>query len=351
MAFGTLIEGKVIVEDKGDGNTLYNKGYYGKPLSGGGLELELHEALYLLESNRLEVIDTQGKILSRDQLIKVLVAKEPRMVVNYPVYSEMRSRGYILKEASKPADFRVFPRGGAPGKTPSQYWLVCKAETDKFSIEEFQELADRMLEIKKTLITGLLDEEGDVTYYNITTIVLNGKTDIIPPRSRINGTVHGDKCNTDSDGISLHEDGFFGHKQDQGIQLSLVETLFMLENDILKVTNGKTNDVMDEVSLQKYADKIQKDFPLRYAVYRDLRDRGLIPKTGFKYGTAFRCYAGRPGEHHAEYMIQPVDNDFACSWYDVSRAVRVAHTVRKNFLLARNTNEGIIYLRIKRETP
>ncbi len=351
MVTGILEEDKVIVSDEGDGNTLYNKGYFGKPMSGGGLELELYEALHLKESNRLDIQDVDGTELSRNQLMKKLVVMDPRMVVNYPVYSEMRSRGYILKSASKPADFRVFPRGGGPGKSPSQYWLVSKAETDTFSIKEFQDISHRIYQIKKKLITGLLDEEGDVTYYDISTIDLKGTTKKFQLNSPIEGIVFGDKCYLGEEGLTLHEQGFFGHEYDGGLQLSLVETLFLMEEDVLTVMEGKNAKPMDKASLKKYADNIQKDFPLRYTIYKDLRTRKMIPKTGFKYGTAFRCYVGNPDEYHAEFMIQPVEPEFTCSWYDVSRAVRVAHTVRKTFVFARNTKEGTVYLRIKRQTP
>ncbi len=351
MATGALNDDRVIVSDQADGNTLYNKGYFGKPISGGGLELELYEALHLQESNRLNIIDENRSALTRNEMMKKLVIQEPRMVVKYPVYSEMRSRGYILKDASKPADFRVFPRGGGPGKSPSQYWLVSKAETDKFSIEEFQAISHRINQIKKQLITGLLDEEGDVTYYDITTIDLKGTAKKFHLEQSIKGTVFGDKCYLDEDGIPLHEQGFFGHQYNGGLQLSLVETLFLIEEGALTVKNGKTAKTMEQDTLWKYADDIQKDFPLRYAIYKDLRNRKMIPKTGFKYGTAFRSYVGNPDEYHAEFMIQPVEPEFTCSWYDVSRAVRVAHTVRKTFVFARNTKNGPVYLRIKRKTP
>ncbi len=351
MVTGIIKDNYVIVSDEADGNTLYNKGYFGKPMSGGGLELEFYEALHLLESNRLTILDDEGIEINRNEMMKKLVVQEPRMVVKYPVYSEMRSRGYILKEASKPADFRVFPRGGGPGKSPSQYWLVSKAETDKFSIEEFQNISFRINQIKKKLITGLLDEEGDVTYYDITTIDLKGSTKKFHIKNQIKGTVFGDKCYLNEDGLPLHEQGYFGHEYNGGLQLSLVETLFLIEEGILTVKNGKTAQPMDHDTLKRYADETQKDFPLRYAVYKDLRNRKMIPKTGFKYGTAFRGYVGDPDEYHAEFMIQPVDPEFTCSWYDVSRAVRVAHTVRKTFVFARNTQNGTVYLRIKRKTP
>ena len=52
---GELKGDSVIVSDQREGSQLYSKGNYGYPLSGGGLELDLTEAVYLAESNRLLV--------------------------------------------------------------------------------------------------------------------------------------------------------------------------------------------------------------------------------------------------------------------------------------------------------
>jgi len=199
-------------------------------------------------------------------------------------------------------------------------------------------------------LSGTLDEEGDVTYYKISTIDLIGKAKIDELNLNINGVIYGDKCVID-DGKELYEDYFFGNRVGDEIYLSLLEADYLNEIGILDVVNGCTEEPLDGCGLRSYAIKRQKDFEVRYGVYSDLRNRGLIPKTGFKYGTAFRCYVGDPDHHHAEYMIQPVDEEFECSWYDVSRAVRVAHSVRKNFAFGRMGKDDFIYTRIERKTP
>jgi tRNA-intron endonuclease len=46
---------KVIVPDRKMASTLINKGNFGKPMKGGGLELTILEAAYLVGCQRLEV--------------------------------------------------------------------------------------------------------------------------------------------------------------------------------------------------------------------------------------------------------------------------------------------------------
>jgi len=53
---GELVKDSVIIKDPTEASQIYNKGFYGYPLSGGGLEMDLMEAIYLVESARLEVV-------------------------------------------------------------------------------------------------------------------------------------------------------------------------------------------------------------------------------------------------------------------------------------------------------
>lgn len=352
MTTGILVEDGIVVPDQAEGNTIYNKGCYGDPLSGGGLELDHKEALYLQSCSRLEVVDDEGNVVSKEDLMRAALKKDQDLAVKYPVFKDMRSRGYIVKDAAKPADHRVFPRGGSPGKTPSKFWLISRAETDKFSIAEIEEACDRIFQLKKTLLVGILDEEGDVTYYEIMTTSMKGEG-YDTHTGVFRGIVFGDRCFLGTDGDTLHENGFYGRLSYGELQLTLVESLYLMEKGILEVEHGNSGNNMDAEILLDYADGLQKDFVLRYGIYRDLRDKGMIPKTGFKYGTTYRCYQGVPDKNHADFMVQPVEKDFVCSWYDVSRAVRVAHTVRKELVFARAglDDSTVSYIKIKRSTP
>ncbi|MFO7991850.1 MAG: tRNA-intron lyase [Thermoplasmata archaeon] len=348
---GKIVDDKVLVEDEKEGNTLYNKGYFGVPLSGGGVELTLTEALYLLEAGRLDVFDDNGKAVYKADIMEKLLDGDKGMAIKYPLYRDMRMRGYVLKEATSPAHYRVFPRGGGPNKTPSECWLVAKAETDKFSIVDMEKISLRVEQLKKSLLFGVVDEEGDLTYYKTSTIVLKGEGYQIPKKSVYEAFVAGNRAFVKGDLDELHNKGFYGKDMGEELQISLLEALYLKEEGVLNVYNGFDGKEMDIDTLEEHAENIQKDFDLRYSIYKDLRSKSLIPKTGFKYGTVFRCYIGSPEDFHAQYMIQPVKKNFECSWYDISRVVRVAHSVRKTFIFARDKEDDKTYIKIERETP
>lgn len=345
------LEGQVvIVEDEKEGNKLYNKGYFGKPLSGGGVELNLLEAVYLIEAQRLEVVDSKNETVSKETLMEKAVELNERSDVVYPVYRDMRLRGYVLKKASYPADFRIFPRGGGPSKTPTKYWLKASLETDTFSIKEIEEMYKIIKKLKKQMIVGLLDLEGDVTYYKISTLVVNGGMKKYNGRE-LEGTLYGYKCIIDDPESILYDDLFFGNKIDGRIEISLLESLYLVESGYLKVKRESGNSYIKREELIRYASNKDDNFMLKYKIYKHLRDNKMVPKTGFKYGTAFRCYKGDPDHHHAEFIIEPVPKKFTTSWYNISKSVRVAHSVKKTFIYARQKNKKPVYFRIKRVTP
>src|SRR2546427_12459461 len=50
---GELLDDRVIVDNPAEGSGVYNRGFFRTPRSGGGLELNLLEAVYLVEGGRV----------------------------------------------------------------------------------------------------------------------------------------------------------------------------------------------------------------------------------------------------------------------------------------------------------
>ena len=166
MIKGLLVKTRVIVEEEADANSLYNKGRYGKILKG-KLELALIEALYLAENKKLEVHHTKKK-LGYKALLKKCLRAEPRFWIRFCVYRDIRTRGYITKTALKyGADFRVYDRGQEPGKAHAKWVLYAVSENEKFDWKKFAAMNRVAHSVRKKLLVGILDDEGDVTYYQI----------------------------------------------------------------------------------------------------------------------------------------------------------------------------------------
>lgn len=90
------------------------------------------------------------------------------------------------------------------------------------------------------------------------------------------------------------------------------------------------------------AEEIDKNFHTRFIVYRDMRSRGYILKTALKFGADFRVYERgvKPGEEHAKWVLYPVYEPSGLTWHEFAAKNRVAHSTRKNLLIAIVDEEG-----------
>src|SRR2546429_354661 len=149
---------------------------------------------------------------------------------------------------------------------------------------------------------------------------------------------------------ALHDAGFFGKIVGRRLQLSLLETAYLLKAGLVEVRNADTDRPIRLPRLIKEAKALQPDFELRLQAYEDLTSRGVISKTGFKYGSHFRAYEGDPETHHAKYLVHVVPKGHRGAWPEISRAVRLAHGVKKQILFG-EVGDGVRYVKLERVRP
>jgi tRNA-intron endonuclease len=145
----------------------------------------------------------------------------------------------------------------------------------------------------------------------------------------------------------LFETGWYGEFSENRLELALVEAALLLERQKIEIVKNKKKIPFDE--FYKYCLKIDNRFHIRYVVYKDLRERGLPVRTGFKFGCDFRVYErgitpikkGPKSPHeHTKWLVFAVLEDYTCSFQELSRAVRLAHNIRANMLWAVVDNEN-----------
>ncbi|MBD3361331.1 tRNA-intron lyase [Candidatus Woesearchaeota archaeon] len=163
-----LFQGEqVVTESSPEAKELYDKSRFGTLKSNGQVVLSLLEACYLVEKKRLEVYTASGrKKLSFDDLVKKAKRLNRQFLVKYAVFSDIRNRGYIIKTALKfGADFRVYDRGIKPGEDHARWVVFPVNEADTLTWHEFAAKNRVAHSTKKKLLIGVVDEEGDVSYW------------------------------------------------------------------------------------------------------------------------------------------------------------------------------------------
>ena len=92
---------------------------------------------------------------------------------------------------------------------------------------------------------------------------------------------------------------------------------------------------------------IKGDEDTRAVVLLDLLNRGLNPKSGFKYGTKWRCYEGDVGKSHAPWLVADPEN-IPSDWNEACLASRLASGVNKTWLMPIFVRGDIDYMSISR---
>lgn len=158
--------------------------------------------------------------------------------------------------------------------------------------------------------------------------------------------------NTDQ-ALNLVNQQCYGIVVDKKIQLSLIEALYLVEKKKIEVMKT-THKSYDFYELLKKMQKKEKNFWTRYVVYRDLRTRGYIVKSALKFGADFRVYERgvKPGQAHAKWIVYPVKETQIFTWYEFSAKNRVAHSTKKNLLIAIVDEENdVTYYEISWKRP
>ncbi len=163
----TIAEERVLTENSDAARELYDQSRYGKKLKN-HVQLSLIEAFYLLEKEKLEILDGRNQPIKPEKYLKKVRKIEPNFWIKYCVFKDLRSRGYIVKTALKfGADFRVYGRGVKPGEDHAK-WIVYPVHEGSVSTwHEFSAKNRVAHSTKKKLLIGVVDEEADVTYYEV----------------------------------------------------------------------------------------------------------------------------------------------------------------------------------------
>jgi tRNA-intron endonuclease, archaea type len=172
----------------------------------------------------------------------------------------------------------------------------------------------------------------------------------------------------DATAVTLYDESGFGtplpETNPTRLELELIEATYLLEKGRLDVyvkekdAKKKKGIKFDEL-VRIGIERVNQFYP-QLSVYRDLRERGYVVKTGFKFGAHFRVYErgvklkrGPKAPHeHTKFVVHCVPEESAFSLPEMSRAVRLAHNIRATFVWAVIDKEGSpTYYLIQRLTP
>ena len=160
------ITGEIISSNDSEARSLQKRSYFGEP-AGEKIQYSLSEALYLVEKGRME-ISSGNKKIPKKELLNKFRRIDKKIQIKYPVFKDLRERGYIIKTALKfGADFRVYDKGVKPGKKHAKWLLFVEHESSKLNWHEFSAKNRVAHSTRKKLLLAIVDEENKITYYEV----------------------------------------------------------------------------------------------------------------------------------------------------------------------------------------
>lgn len=360
MYHGKIDEDKVVVEE--DGEELFRSGGYGR-FEDGKLYLTSFEAMNLVNRDKLEIFDN-GEELTREDFYHKACEEDKSFPDKLLVYQDLRKRGFMVRPAyNYPGDLRVYERGTSfeegDSKLSHVKWVMDVVRTtSSFSLKEKVDKIQNVRNIRAKLALGIVDEEGDVTYYRVDEEnKLNSSEDMeVKEVDKATGYLEREVLVVWDEIDKIYEPYYFGKMRNERLELNLLEALYLKEKDRLKVK--RKGEELSEKELREVAGKSDDEFEEKYKVYKDLRDKGFLVRAGFKFGTHFRVYdrgvelkkGAKSPDEHTKWVVHAVPKDFAWSYPELSRFIRLALNIRSKPTLAL-VNKDKKYYRMVRIKP
>ena len=165
---GIFKNNKIEILNSPTAQSLYEKNYFGTLLPNNSLELDVLEALLLIERSRIKIFDENKKEMTAEQILSIVVEEEPRIWVKYLVYRDLRQRGYMVRLGyGDGIDFRVYPRGSTRSEAIAKYFIYILDEGSSIQLQNLDQITKQTLNARKKLIIVTLDRLGDPTYYHL----------------------------------------------------------------------------------------------------------------------------------------------------------------------------------------
>jgi len=167
--------------------------------------------------------------------------------------------------------------------------------------------------------------------------------------NKIKATLISEKITSNNaEAQSLFTTSRFGEKIGEKILYSLSEALFLVQEKKMEIVDNREKRLTQKEILKKF-ERIDKKFKTKFLVFKDLRKNGYIVKTALKFGAEFRVYEkGSKMQSHSKWLCFPVSESSQLTWQEFSAKNRIAHSTKKNLLIAIVDDEGTVsYYEVK----
>ena len=162
---GKLVDKGITVTEQSNIDQLSSRGY--GITENRTLTLTFYEALYLQDKGLLTVKNEKNTTVNFQTLLHSYQTINENAWINYIVYRDLRSRGYVVRDGfGIGTEFRVYERG-TYGKDPAIYMVLGTQEGKPLNITMLSDILQQCQNQKKELIIAVINRRGEIVYYSI----------------------------------------------------------------------------------------------------------------------------------------------------------------------------------------
>lgn len=321
---------------------------FGSPLDGPEIALTPVEAAYLMARGDLETVDDEGLTGLFARATQIC----PGFAQRFLAYTDLRNRGFYVaphrdgwvSTTRSDADYLVYERGSGPHNGTVGFHLRVVAEQEEIPAQSLG-----------SVVLAVIDDESEVTYLQTTHPTVAGDSD--HPEVQATGALIHDRVIVVDPPKALYHRGFYGRPLDttldsDPLQISLVEATYLVDQGVLDLAADRNA----ETTLAAHGRDAEGDrFDRRARVYAWLREHGIVPKSGLKFGADFRIYPNVTSVEdlgHSTDLVHVIPPDHVFVARELALMVRLAHGVRKRTLFAVTDGTDVLtWIGLSRLTP
>jgi len=157
---------------------------------------------------------------------------------------------------------------------------------------------------------------------------------------KLSGRLENDKVIVKENGEETFNSGWYGKFENGVLELDFIEALSLMEREKLELHSHK--DIVNFREFYNHCYNGNPKFSALYTVYRDLRERGLTVRLGFK-GTDLRVYdrGAKPDKKtDVKWIVFIESEDYPCELSKLGKLMGLAENIRAVALWAVVDNDS-----------
>jgi len=330
---------------------LWEKSAIGRPTNEDGILLSPAEIIFCLEHRGVEITEITGEDGLQSWLSGQIV-KNPSLIQEAAILEALRVPGNKIVLSGNLEYFGIeetesWALRWSSDKHPTRDDPVAEVKWF-YSNDSLRNTHNEEQRIMKTLLEWsigvnsknrvaevlVIDDEQSVVTYRLKETNPKGKMQ--PPGTDIFRNIAEMNSIRTGMGNPTHAPSFYQNVTDWPTQIIGVPVL-----------DGYQLDEVEMEIISNYKDG-RMELSTSARILLDLWGRGLNTRSGFKYGTKWRCYPREIGDGHAPWLVVDPSTEGPTNWAEACLSSRLASGVNKHWIYPLNFDGEWRYLEILR---